>query len=88
MSKLNKERPPSKNRQIEDKVINHLNNHEEIDTSRVEVKVHKAQATLKGKIDNNRAKDLAQTIVSGEVNEINDVINELDAERDISEELK
>jgi osmotically-inducible protein OsmY len=87
MTKPKKATPISKNEQTERDVRTHLSNHEEIDTSDVTVDVCDKSVTLKGKIDNNRAKNLAGTIVS-EVNQVGDVINELHAERDISEEVK
>lgn len=86
MTKPKKAKPISKNEQKASEVRTHLSNHEEIDTSAVTVKASANSVTLKGKIDNNRARDLAGNIAC-EVNEVDDVVNELEAERDISEEL-
>ncbi len=88
MSKQAKRTHVSKNQRKADEVVNHLSNHQEIDTTGVSVKVRDHSITLAGKIDNNLAKNLAGTIVRTEINQCGAVINDIEADRDISEEKK
>jgi osmotically-inducible protein OsmY len=63
----------------------HLDNHKEVDSSDVSVRVSEGSVVLGGEIDNGGAKNLVHNIVSGEVPNIKELRNEITARRDVSE---